>query len=184
MIKKYILTLICSFVVVSMSTLAAEGKQSIGWLELVKIYPGNLKMRAKIDTGAKSSSINALNLELFERDSEPWVRFKLRDMSTLQKTRTITLEKKILRSIKIKRKGGGLDERVVVALEICIGGIHKKIEMNLMDRSNFNYQVLIGRTDLENDFLVDPSVTFTRKPVCKVTVELKQPLEKDEKDSK
>ena len=141
-------------------------------------------MRAKIDTGAKSSSINALNMEMFERDSEPWVRFKLSDTSTPEKTKTISLEKKILRSIKIKRKGGGVDERLVVALEICLAGIHKKIEMNLIDRSNFNYQVLIGRTDLENDFLVDPSVTFTRKPVCKVTVKLEQPPEKEEKDKK
>jgi len=44
--------------------------------------------------------------------------------------------------------------------------------MSLMDRSNFNYQILIGRRDLENEFIIDPSATFTHKPLCKVPVQL------------
>lgn len=170
--KKYIVILICSVLLLPTFSIPAETKKIIGWLEMVRVYPGNLKLRAKMDTGAKSSSINAYNLKAFERDTETWVSFELRDNSKKDNARKILLEKKIIDSVKIKRKGGGLEERLVVNMEICIGGIHKEIQMSLMDRSNFNYQVLIGRTDLENIFIIDPSATFTRKPLCKVPIKL------------
>lgn len=168
--KKYILMLICFTFLLSASPVPAQSKEVLGWLEMIRIYPGNMKLRAKMDTGAKSSAINAYDLKKFERDKETWVSFELRDHS--KKSKIILLEKKVIDSVKIKRKGGGLEERVVVNMEICLGGIHKEIKMSLIDRSNFNYQVLIGRTDLEKDFIIDPSATFTHKPLCRVPVQL------------
>lgn len=170
--KKCVLLSICSYLLLSLVPVHVESKEIIGWLEMVRIYPGNLKLRAKIDTGAKSSSINVHNLKKIMRGEEAWVNFELREKTKSGNNDKIVLEKKVLRSVKIKRKGGGLEERYVVHLEICLSGIHKEIEMNLMDRSNFNYQVLIGRTDLENEFIVDPSAKFTHKPVCKISVKL------------
>jgi len=52
-------------------------------------------------------------------------------------------------------------------LGICLGSVYKEVEVNLVDRSNFNYQLLIGRNYLANSFLVDPSLTFSTKSKCK-----------------
>ena len=58
-------------------------KRIIGWLELVHIYPGRLAIRAKMDTGAKSASLNATGLTEFDRNGEKWVRFTVDDKSGL-----------------------------------------------------------------------------------------------------
>ncbi|MGM0653899.1 MAG: ATP-dependent zinc protease [Thermodesulfobacteriota bacterium] len=172
MIKKYILILICSSLFLLMFSMPVESKEIIGWLEMIRVYPGNLKLRAKMDTGAKGSAINAYNLKKFDREKAAWVSFELRANSKKTNAKQVFLEKKVIDTIRIKRKGGGLEERPVVNMEICLGGIHKKIKMSLMDRSNFNYQILIGRRDLENEFIIDPSAIFTHKPLCKVPVQL------------
>lgn len=173
--KKYILILICSSLFLPMFSIPVESKEIIGWLEMIRVYPGNLKLRAKMDTGAKGSAINVHNLKKFDREKAAWVSFELRDNSKRTTAKQIYIEKKIIDTIKIKRKGGGLEERPVVNMEICLGGIHKEITMSLVDRSNFNYQILIGRRDLKNDFIIDPSAIFTHKPVCKVPVQLDKP---------
>lgn len=169
--KKGILTILCFSLSLSVSPSYAEGEKVIGWLEMVRIYPGNLKMRAKMDTGAKSSSLNAYNLKKFERGGETWVTFELRERTKERKGKSAKFEKKVIDLVKIKKKGGGLEERIVIKMDICMAGVYKEIEMSLLDRSNFHYQVLIGRVDLENIFIVDPSVVFTHQPNCKVPVE-------------
>ena len=55
-----------------------------------------------------------------------------------------------------------------LGLGICLGNVYKEVEVNLEDRSKFNYQLLIGRSYLKNSFLVDASATFTLKPNCQV----------------
>ncbi len=154
---------------------SAQGKQVIGWLETVLIYPGEVKMRAKLDTGAKSSAVNVLLLNKIERNGETWVSFELQNDRNKKKRKTVIVEKKVVRTIKIKKKGGGLQERYVVMLEICLGGMKKQIKASLVDRSNFNYQVLIGRDDLADDFLVDPDVSFSLKPFCKTILNFNTP---------
>lgn len=172
LMKIYILILICSTLFLSMFSMPVESKEIIGWLEMIRVYPGNIKLRAKMDTGAKGSAINVYDLKKFDRKKAAWVSFELRGNSKKTNAKRIFLEKKVIDTIRIKRKGGGLEERIVVNMEICLCGIHKEIKMSLMDRSNFNYQILIGRTDLANNFIIDPSATFTHKPVCKVPVQL------------
>ncbi|MCB1190573.1 MAG: ATP-dependent zinc protease [Leptospiraceae bacterium] len=142
----------------------AETKFIVGWAEKVKIFPGNFTVKARIDTGAKTSSINTPFYETFEKDGKTWVRFDFMDKKGKKKT----IEKEVLRTSKIKRKGMKSEERPVVKLEICLGNVYKESEVNLVDRSNFNYQILIGRSYLENDFLVDSSSRFTKKPNCKI----------------
>jgi hypothetical protein len=161
------------FVSLSLPLTGAEGREVVGWLEMVRIYPGNLKMRAKLDTGAKSSSINVHSLKKFMRNGETWVSFELREKRKDKKGKTMAFEKKVVDSIRIKKKGGGAVERVVVKMEICLAGIYyKEIEMSLANRSNFNNQILIGRKDLAAHFVVDPAAVFTRKPDCKIPVKL------------
>jgi hypothetical protein len=137
-------------------------KYIAGWVETVSVYPGNIKIKAKLDTGAKNSSLNAKNLRQFERDGETWVRFKLRNY----KNRMETFEARVIRTAKIKQLGQKADSRPVIKLGICIGTKYKEVEVNLEDRRGFNYQMLIGRSFLKGAFIVDPGLTFTIQPNC------------------
>ena len=143
----------------------ASEKLIVGWIEKASIFPGNMKIKAKLDTGARNSSLNAQNLKHFKRDGEIWIRFDLRNY----KNRMETFEAPVIRTAKIKRLGQEADSRPVIKLGICIGNIYKEVEVNLEDRGGFNYQMLIGRSFLKGSFVVDPGITFTIEPNCRGT---------------
>jgi hypothetical protein len=138
-------------------------KQIVGWVEYVNIYPGNIKIKAKLDTGARNSSLNALNVAEFNRGEEIFVRFDL----TNWKGRTETIEAKVIRMVKIKRHNSEPDHRPVIRLGVCLGKVYKEVEVNLVNRSNFIYQLLIGRSFIKGEFAVDPAKTFTIKSDCR-----------------
>jgi len=142
---------------------AAQGKQVVGWLEKVRIYPGNFVIIAKLDTGAKNSSLDASNITEFTRNGEQWVRFNV----TSRSGKTATIERKVHRIVKIKDHDGTRQSRLAILLGICLGSSYKEVEVNLADRSHFNYQMLIGRSFLHGNVIVDPSAKFTTKPICK-----------------
>jgi len=139
--------------------------QVAGWIENVSIFPGNLKIKAKLDTGARNSSLNAKNIKEFDRDGDKWVRFKLKNW----KGRTEIFEARIIRTATIKQHETDSVTRPVIRLGICLGNVFKEVEVNLQDRSKFNYQMLIGRSYLKKSFLVDSSATFTVEPNCQGT---------------
>lgn len=139
-----------------------QEKQIVGWIEYVGLYPGNLKIKAKLDTGARNSSLNATAIEKFNRNGETWIRFNIINW----KDRTETFEAKIIRVAKIKQHNSEPEKRPVIQLEICLGKVLKEVEVNLVDRSNFIYQMLIGRSFLKDSFIIDPSLKFTVKPKC------------------
>ena len=155
------------FAIFHTSPLSAKKKEVIGWLEMVRVFPGNLKIRAKLDTGAKVSSLNASNLEYLHINDKRWIRFKLYIRDKI----ATTIEKQVLKTVSIKKRDGGVEERPVIKIGICLGKVFKEIEVNLVDRSNLNYQLLIGRNDSKSMYLIDPSLTFTKEPTCKPTPE-------------
>ena len=162
---KILYFLIATLAVISLvlvSPVAAQGKQVVGWLEKARIYPGNLFVIAKLDTGSRNSSLNASNITEVERGGERWVRFKV----TSRYGKTVTIERKVHRIVKIKDHDGTPQSRLAILLGICLGSFYKEVEVNLADRSHFNYQMLIGRSFLHGTVIVDPSVKFTTKPIC------------------
>lgn len=145
------------------SQVFANDKTIAGYVEKVKIYPGKLLFHAKLDTGARNSSINAENIEEYTNDGEDWVRF---DVVNRNKRR-ITLEMPLVREAKIKRHFGKKQHRPVVKLGICLGSTFKEVDVSLVDRQGFLYEMLIGRSYLKHDFLIDPSKSYTKTPSCK-----------------
>jgi len=140
----------------------AQNKQVVGWLEKIHIYPGNLVIHAKLDTGAKNSSLNVSHLTVFQCNGEQWVRFNVAS----RYGKTVTIERKVERTAKIKRHGAKPQIRFAVLLGICLGNVYKEVEVNLVDRSGFIYQMLIGRSFLAGNLIVDPSTKYTTKPIC------------------
>ena len=134
----------------------------VGWIEHVTLLPANLKIKAKLDTGARNSSLNAVNIVEFKRGGDIFVRFDL----TNWKGRKETIEAPVIRMAKIKQHNSEPELRPVVRITICLGPVSKEVEVNLVNRSNFNYQLLIGRSFLKGNFAVDPSKTFTVKTGC------------------
>lgn len=137
-------------------------QQIYSWKEKVRVYPSGMEFRAKLDSGAKTSSLHAINIEEFERDDKEWVRFTVENLEDEKKT----LEREIVRHVRIKEHDGSTQRRVVVKLGICMGTMYKEVEVNLVDRSNFTTRMLIGRSYMEDHVLIDPSNTYTHPPMC------------------
>jgi hypothetical protein len=130
-----------------------------GWLEYVVLEPWHIKLRAKLDTGAKTSSLHAVDIERFKRDGAHWVRFRTADKKSDAITQAIELPLK--REVKIKSHHKRAATRPVVELSFCLNGHVYLSEFSLIDRGRFNYPILLGRRVLKQGILVDASTTFT-----------------------
>ncbi|AGZ37494.1 ATP-dependent zinc protease [Pseudomonas sp. SWI6] len=129
-------------------------------------------LKAKMDTGAYTASLSAKDIELFTRDGEEWVRFRLATKDADGKV----YEHKLARISKIKNRADEeeegdapeLSKRPVVDLELCLGDVKRTVEVNLVDRSSFNYPLLVGAKALrEFKAAVNPAKRFTAgKPDC------------------
>lgn len=133
----------------------------LGWLEEVRLDAADLVIRAKLDTGADTSSLHAPDPETFERDDETWVRFTV----TNSDDETYTYEKPVARTVHI-RSASGRSERYVVEMAICLGGVRTTTEVNLADRGNLSYQMLVGRSFLKDAILVDSGERYLSSPDC------------------
>jgi hypothetical protein len=145
-----------------LSPAGGDNTQVVGWIEKACIQPGQLVLPAKVDTGAVTCSLHAPDLIEFERDGEKWVRFTIVDRSGKE----AVIEKKIVGIRKIKRHFGEFQNRPVIRLGICVGNIHRTSEVNLVDRTGFEYPLLIGRNFMDGRLVVNPSATYTIEPSC------------------
>ena len=141
----------------------AQEKVTLGWVEKVRIFPGDLVLHAKLDTGADYSSINASDMKKFVKNGKSFVSVSLRN----RYGRMEEITREVVRTAKIKREGTEeATEREVIRLGVCLGGIFMEEQFNLANRSNFDYQVLIGRSFLTGNVIIDPSITYTVEPNC------------------
>lgn len=135
-----------------------------GWVERIEILPEGISLKAKMDTGATTSSLNALNMQTFRRDGKRWIAFDINDPENADNT--VRMERPITRHVRIVRHGGELQRRPVVAIGLCIGPHYREEEMTLIDRTQLNYQALVGRNHMRGIILVDSAETFLQKPRC------------------
>ncbi len=164
LLKNYPLFLFLMFVAMPV---VAKGKHAVGWIEYVKVFPGELEFKAKLDTGAYNSSIHAENIVEFDRDGELWVRFDIINRKNI----SATLELPVVKEVTIKRHFGKKQKRYAVMLGICVNKTYKKTQVSLVDREGFLYALLIGRSYLKKDFMIDPAEQFTSKPQCQVATD-------------
>lgn len=134
-----------------------------GWVERVELLDGKFDMKAKLDTGAATSSLDATGIEQFRKDGERWVRFTVTGPETGD---TVVLERPLVRNVRIVRHNGAHQRRAVVQLPICLGKHRREVEFSLIDRSNFIYPVLLGRSALDDVALIDSASTFANYPAC------------------
>jgi hypothetical protein len=139
----------------------------LGWLETTQLMNSGLRIKTKLDVGAKTSSMQATNIEHFEKDGKPWVRFDFTDEDVFtEKEQTLRLEGPLVREVVIKRHGASNVTRPVVAQEFCLYNQMYRAEFSLTDRDKFNYAILLGRSFLSQVALIDPAETFLSRPAC------------------
>lgn len=141
----------------------AQAQKVVGWIEPVRIEGGRLVLEAKLDTGADHSSLDARDIRRFERDGRPWVSFAVLDADS----RETRFERPLERIAMVTRASGGGQERPVVRLRICLDGVERLSEVNLVDRGRLKLPMLLGRSYLEGHFAVDSARTRITAPDCK-----------------
>ncbi len=134
----------------------AKEKVSLGGVENVALLPWGVIMPARIDTGAATSSLDARNIAIKGNE----VEFNLPPQYGGRKIRLPLLKVKTVKSAEAK------DRRPVVMVEFCIGPKRIRTRVNLNDRSNVKYPILIGRNTLMHDFVVECSGSYCTQPSC------------------
>jgi len=141
----------------------------IGWREWIKL-PGlgvdNIK--AKVDTGARSSSIHAFNIKTFDKDGEQWVRFSLYPNQRSQKG-AINVEAKIIEFRSVRSSNGIAKMRPVILTQVELLGKVWDVELTLASRDNMGFRMLLGREAFRKHFFVDGGKSYYGgKPTKKV----------------
>ncbi|MGR5235343.1 ATP-dependent zinc protease family protein [Vibrio alfacsensis] len=133
----------------------------LGSIERVTIDSIKQTFDARVDTGAATSSLNAVDIEEFERNGNNWVRFHLADSTKSEEEKNTWIEAPIIRYVKIRQATTEeLERRAVVELWVRVGKIHEKAQFTLADRSQMNHPVLLGREFMRDIAMVDVSRNY------------------------
>ena len=138
----------------------------VGWREWATLPELGLpKLRAKLDTGARSSALHVERQWRFVEAGAPWVGFAL--VARLH-AGEVEAAAAIVDERMVTDSGGHRTSRVFVRTKLRLAGIEREIEMNLADRCGMRFPLLLGRTALADAFVVDPAGSFlhrrTRRP--------------------
>jgi hypothetical protein len=126
----------------------------IGYAELVDLPKwGIVRLRAKIDTGARSSALHVSNIREIGNGR---VGFDVR-LHRKKLDRTVHVEAKILRRGRVRPSNGDTQTRLFVSTTLRVGSIEREIELSLVDRENMIFRLLVGRMALGHALLVDPA---------------------------
>jgi hypothetical protein len=134
--------------------------KTLGWREWVS-FPdlGTPKIKAKVDTGARTSALHAFSVEPFERDSKQWVRFSIHPVQGDTDT-VVACEAPVKDMRRVRDSGGHEELRYVIETSIDIGGSRVCSEVTLTDRQSMKFRVLLGRRALRKRFLVNPGKSY------------------------
>lgn len=131
-----------------------QGLNPVGWREWVAFPEWGIDhLKAKVDTGAKTSSIHVENLIFFEKDNKPWVKFSILPWQKSSQDGT-TIEAPVLFEREIKSSSGCLEKRPIISAMIKLSHKILKIELSLTDRDQMGIRMLLGREALNDEFYV------------------------------
>lgn len=176
--------LAAALILPSTMALAAESEakndqrppETLGYVEWVVMQDTSLRLKARLDTGAKTSSLHAVNVEPFEKDGAEWVSFQIplgdhEDQPTEgeldHEDVILEFERPVERTVLIKRKGASSQKRYVVMMDFCIAGTTHTTQFSLTDRGKFSYPALLGRRFMRDDnILIDSADAFMAEKEC------------------
>lgn len=139
----------------------------IGWREWVSLPAlGIPRIKAKIDTGARTSALHAFCLTPFMEDGKHKIRFVIHPMQH-NTVDTVTCIADVIDKRLVTDSGGHQEERFVIETPITIAGQTWPIEITLTERENMLFRMLLGRSALRKRFIVNPARSFITTKVPK-----------------
>jgi hypothetical protein len=152
---------------------ASKARNIYGRVELVRIEGIETPLTTKMDTGARTSSLHAINIRRFKKGGVKYVAF---DVPVPNSKTIVHFEKPLVRVTRIKNRNGEslatsegdmFSERPEIKLNVCLRNEMREINVNLVDRSHFVHPVLFGATAIEQfEGLIDPSMWRLTEPAC------------------
>jgi len=134
---------------------------TIGWREWISLPELGLPfIKAKIDTGARTSCLHAFDVKPFNKDSEEWVRFGIHPYQN-DSGREIYCEAKVLDKRTVTDSGGHKEERYVISTKLELPDKqYLTAEITLSNRDSMRFRMLLGRTAMETNFTVNPAESY------------------------
>lgn len=135
-------------------------KKIIGWREWIELPQlGITAVKAKIDTGATTSSLHAIHIERFRRDGKDFARFQVHPLQKNSKV-TIQAEAPLVEYRSVRSSSGHQSSRPVILTQIALFDEIWPIELTLANRDEMGFRMLIGRRAMKKRFLVDPGASY------------------------
>jgi len=136
----------------------------VGWREWVGLPSlGIPRIKAKVDTGARSSSLHATDLEEFEKGGKPWIRFTVLPVQKSDQG-MVRVQAPVADRRAVRPSTGRSEVRPVVEVEVQVGDVRFPCEVTLAQRDQMGFRMLLGRTALRRRFLVDPGRSYLQPP--------------------
>jgi len=132
----------------------------LGWRERVALPRfGIASLKAKLDSGARSSALHVETLEALDRDGETWLRFVLR--VGRRRIRHVQCEARAHDRRAVTDSSGNVTERWFIETDVALAGLHFRAEISLTDRRDMLFPMLLGRSALAGRIIVDPARSYT-----------------------
>lgn len=132
----------------------------IGWREWVGLPDFGIKrIKVKVDTGARSSSLHAFDKKIFDRDGKQWVRFKVHPIQR-KSDKTVAVEAEILEFRSVRSSSGKASVRPVIITSVSLMGQTWPVELTLASRDEMGFRMLLGREAFRRRFLVDAGRSY------------------------
>lgn len=138
---------------------------TVGWREWVSLPDLDFPpIKAKVDTGARTSCLHAFSVEEFTVEDKTWVRFGIHPNQDDNETE-IYREAEVIDQRIVSDSGGHKESRYVISTDIVLADQRWPIEITLTNRDNMRFRMLLGRTAMENRIAVNPGESYLlRKP--------------------
>ena len=133
---------------------------TVGWREWLSLPELGLPwIKAKIDTGARTSCLHAFQVTPFTRDDEKWVRFGIHPHQKDSETE-VFCEAKVIDERIVSDSGGHKENRYVIMTKVVLSDQHWPIEISLTNRDTMKFRMLLGRTAMNNRIIVNASKSY------------------------